>query len=160
MKKTTLFKEYALDESRYKRYCSIIGVDSSQADFPAAMVADFEFVVGLFQEQKDLQDADASARYSEFKATSIDSMPSSSVSEAVGAALDASRSQIEQEVASIVGDTREVLKDLRQQYFAGVYAIAGKVLLREAEKLKASPPIFPLFVGETDSTALPPAKEG
>jgi hypothetical protein len=154
VQKTTILKGYSIDESRYKQVCSVLEVDESNI-FPLCMIEDFEEVLGWFNADKGLNVKSAITRYQELKA----SRPKG-ISEAVGAALEASRERIEYEVAEVYGQTEAIVSDIKQQFISGIYAIAGNVLLREAQKMRVTP-AYPGFAPASDTVQLPPsAKDG
>ena len=152
MQRGQIGKAYVLDGTRIERCFSVLGLDPKAEAIPNALLDDLELVVGWLKEDKGLSDADAKARYEQIKATRPDALPS--VSDAVNSALAATRPQIEHEVSQIYGQTSQILGDIKGQFIAGVYAIAGQVLLREAQNMR---PVT--VIDQSSQTALPAMAE-
>jgi hypothetical protein len=148
MHKTNIIKGYSLDEAKYKRICSVLGVEGDE--FPSVMMDDFEMVMGWFKADNALSDADAKARYAEIEKSRKDSGDMSGV---VEQAVEAARELIEHEMTEMVAHTPRVVEQIKRQYYAGIYAIAGNVVLNEVRGMKRA---YPVLVDE--SPALPEVK--
>jgi predicted transposase YbfD/YdcC len=139
MQKANIIKGYSLDETKYKRICAVL--DTEGEDFPSIMVDDFELVLGWFNADKSLSDANAKARYAEILSSREDS---GDVNDVVEQALEVARELVEEELVGMVSDTARVIDDIKRQYYAGIYAIAGNVVRRELQSMKK----YPVFVEE------------
>jgi hypothetical protein len=148
MHKTNIIKGYSLDEAKYKRICSVLGVEGD--DFPSVMMDDFEMVMGWFKADNALSDADAKARYAEIESSREDS---GDVSGVVEQAVEAARELVEQEMTDMVADTPRVVQEIKRQYYSGIYAIASNVVLQELRGMKKAYPVF-----AEESPVLPEAK--
>jgi hypothetical protein len=149
MHKTNIIKGYSLDEAKYKRICSVLGIEGDE--FPSVLMDDFEMVLGWVNANAALPDKDAKARYAQIQESREDD---GDVSAVVEQAVEAARGLVEQEITDMVADTPRLIKNIRQQYLAGIYSIAGNTVVRE---LKTMNSVYPVFVDE--SPALPEGKK-
>lgn len=143
MRKAAILKGYSVDESKYKRVCFVLGVNES--DFPSDSIDHFEIVLGWFEKEKGLQDADAKARYEKELRVPL------SASEMVDKALEPYLPVIETRAAELIATTENILSDLQQKYVSAVYAVAGKAMIRESEKMRSYP-----MLNDEKSASLPP----
>jgi hypothetical protein len=148
MQKTNIIKGYGLDEVKYKRICAVLGVEGDE--FPAVMMDDFEIVLGWFNADKALTDAEAKEKYAVIEKSREDSGDVTSV---VEQAVEAASGLIREEMAEMVANTPRVIENIKRQYYAGIYSIAGNVILNEVRSMKRAYPVFP-----EEITALPHAE--
>jgi hypothetical protein len=148
MHKTNIIKGYSLDEAKYKRICSVLGVEGD--DFPSVMMDDFEMVMGWFKADNALSDAAAKVQYAEVESSREDS---GDVSGVVEQAVEAARGLIEQEMTDMVADTPRIVEEIKRQYYSGIYAIASNVVLQKLRGMKKACPVF-----DEESHVLPEAK--
>lgn len=152
MEKSKILKLFEANDDTYQKVCAVMGL-KNPPELSGVEIDDFEKIKGWL-DRKECADAKAAtARFNDEKASHPNGLSST-----VGSVLEVTRPQIEAEVVRIHGRTPEILADLENQYIAGIYAIAGGVLLRESQKMRDSS-VYAVIDAEK-SAALPPAKKG
>jgi hypothetical protein len=153
MEKSKILKFFEINDEIYQKTCAAIEL-KNPSELSEAEIKSFEKVQGWMSTKECSSYKEASDRFKAEKA----SQPSD-ISDTVTSVLEVSRPQIEAEVVRIHGRTPEILAELENQYVAGIYAIAGNVLLRESQKMRDAS-VFAVIDAEKSAAALPAAKKG